>query len=199
MSSRHRFLAPIILAAASASLADAQAPAASRVPFGTISPSLALAGELARSSSLDPWEPAPGFQLLVRAPFYAGAVELGVQQLSHDSRRAGIPGFRARYVFVGWALDATPLPRLTLAPGLRFGIYDMQFDDESLPDYAESENEMAAALTAEAAYLIGGKWSGVAGLDARLVFTEPRMRQLGFTAGLRYTLASPEWLRDFLD
>jgi hypothetical protein len=198
MSTRHGLLASIALAAAYASPAHAQSPAA-RVPFGTISPSLALAGELARNASLDPWEPSPGFELVVRTPFYAGSVALGVQQLSHESGRTGVPGFRARYVFVGWSYELAPLPRLTVAPGLRVGIYDMQFDDESLPAYARSENEMAAALSAEAAYPIRGRWSAVAGLDARLVFTEPRMRQLGVTAGLRYAFASPEWLRAFLD
>ncbi len=171
----------------------------SSTPFGTVALSLGSALEIDRSSNLVSWDGAPGIEARVLLPFYLGSVELGATQSSYRSIVAGVPGFRARYVFIGWNAGARPARRLVARAGTRIGVYDLQFDDESLPDYSRSENEVAAELMTEIDLGLARRWSADAGAGGRIVFTEPRMRQLSLSLALRRTFAAPEWLRDFLD
>ena len=194
-----RGLLLLLLLALAALPAAAQARRSPSVPFGTISLSLAGAVIAERSANLDPWDASPGPEVRALFPFYAGSVELGASQSSFDSRSDAVPGFRARFVFIGWGVDARPLSRLTWRTGARLGVYDLQFDDESLPDYARSENEVATELVSELGFDLGRRWSVLGGAGGRVVLTRPRMRQLTLTIGLRRTFDSPEWLRDFLD
>jgi hypothetical protein len=171
----------------------------SSTPFGTVALSIGSALEVERSANLASWDGTPGIEARVLFPFYAGSVEFGAKQSSYRSKVAGVPGFRARYVFVGWNAGVHPARRLVVRAGARLGVYDLQFDDETLPDYSRSENEVAAEVTTEADLGLGRRWSAVAGAGGRLVFTEPRMRQLTLSLALRRTFDTPEWLREFLD
>jgi hypothetical protein len=171
----------------------------SSTPFGTIAFSIGGAFDAERGANLAAWDGAPGIEARVLLPFYVGSVELGATQSSYRSIVAGVPGFRARYVFLGWNAGTRPAQRVMVRAGTRIGVYDLQFDDESLPDYSRSENEVAAELMTEIDLGLGRRWSTVAGAGGRLVFTEPRMRQLTLSLALRRTFATPEWLRDFLD
>lgn len=179
--------------------AEAQVPSPAQRPFGTVGLSLGLVSDVRRSSNLESWDAGAGIEARALFPFYSGSVEIGATQASFDSRTGQVPGFRARYVFIGWGLAARPVRRLTWRTGIRLGIYDLQFDDESIPDYARSENEVASELVTELDAGLGAGWSVVGGAGGRVVLTEPRIRQLSLSAAIRRTFISPEWLRDFLD
>ena len=189
-------LLPLLLLATTAP-ALAQSP--DSTAFGTVTMSLGMALDVARSANLERWHPSPGIEARVRFPFYAGSVELGATQATFDSQDGDIPGFRARYIFVGWGVGVGPVSRLTWRTGARLGVYDLQFDDESLADYVRSENETATEIVTELELALSRDWSAAAGMGGRLVFTEPRLRQLTLTAAIRRALVTPEWLRDFLD
>src|SRR5688572_20379671 len=139
------------------------ARAQSSTPFGTVALSIGSALDVERSANLASWDGAPGFEARVLFPFYAGSVEFGATQSSYRSKVAGVPGFRARYVFIGWNAGARPAQRLVVRAGTRLGVYDLQFDDETLPDYSRSENEVAAEVTSEVDLGLGRRWSAVAG------------------------------------
>ena len=194
-----RSCAILFVLAATGTAADAQSNVTSRVPFETVSVSLGAAIDVRRSANLNGWDPSPGIDVRALFPFYAGTVELGATQSSFESTIAAVPGFRARYIFVGWGAGLRPVRPLTWRAGARLGVYDLQFDDETLPDYTRSENEFAAELVSDLDMAIGRGWSIVAGGGGRVVFTEPRMRQFTISAAVRRTFISPEWLRDFLD
>jgi hypothetical protein len=179
--------------------AAAQSHAPASAPFGTISISVGATTLAAQSDNLDAWDASPGLEVRALFPFYAGSVELGANQAAFDARLETLPGFRARYVFIGWGLIARPVARLAWRTGARLGVYDLQFEDESIPDYARSENEVGSELVTELTVGIGNGWDVSAGAGGRVVFTEPRIRQLTIAAGIRRTFVSPEWLRDFLD
>lgn len=179
--------------------ASAQAPSPEQTPFGTVAVSVGPVVDVRRSADLARWEPGAGIEARALFPFYSGSVEVGAVQTSYDSRSAGVPGFRGRYVFVGWGLSTQPVRRLTWRTGVRIGVYDFQFDDESIPDYARSENEVGTELVTELDVKLGRGWSLAAGTGGRVIFTEPRIRQLSVSAAVRRTFAAPEWLRDFLD
>jgi hypothetical protein len=185
------------LSAAAPAVLGAQEPAAA--PFGTVGISLSATAHADLSDNLGTWDAGPGVELRALLPFYAGSIELGASQSTFDSRAPAVPGFRARYIFVGWGAGVRPASRLLLRAVTRLGVYDLQFDSEDLPSYARSENEVATELGAEADVALGGGWSVIGGGAGRLVLTEPRMRQFVVSAGARRTFTSPRWLRDFLD
>jgi hypothetical protein len=189
----------LLVLSAAGGAAGAQARPSASTPFGTAGLSAGIAADVQRSASLAGWSPSVGVELRVLFPFHAGSVELGASQVSYDARIAGLPSFRARHAFFGWGAGIPVLRRLAWRTGVRLGVYDLQFDDETLPDYAQSENEVATELMTELGLDLGRGWSVIGGAGGRLVFTEPRMRQLTLSGSLRRTFVSPEWLRDFLD
>lgn len=177
----------------------AQSPLPGAVPFGTIALSAGATANVQRSANLDAWDASPGVELRALFPFYAGSVELGVAQSSFDPRSDVVPGFRGRYFFVGWGVAMRPVSRLAWRTGARLGVYDFQFDDDAIPEYARSENEAGSELVTELDLGLGRGWSVAAGAGGRIVFTSPRMRQLSISGAIRRSFISPEWLRDFLD
>ena len=179
--------------------ASAQSPPQRPVAFGTMAISIGVVIDAARSADLRSWHTDPGFEVRALFPFYAGSAELGMAQSAFDPRSESVPGFRARYLFIGWGAALRPIPRLAWRSGARLGIYDLQFDDDELPEYARSENEVGTELVTELDLGLGRGWSVAAGAGGRVVFTAPRIRQLSVSAALRRTFVSPEWLRDFLD
>lgn len=185
----------VLLATAMPALAQSPSPDA----FGTVAISIGAAFEGDRSRNLSRWSASPGIEARALFPFYAGSVEIGAVQSSFESAGPAVPGFRARYIFIGWGAGVRPMARLTWRSGARLGVYDLQFDDESLPGYARSENEVASELVSDVDVRLGRGWSVVSGAGGRVVFTAPRMRQLTLFAAVRRTFVSPEWLRDFLD
>lgn len=177
----------------------AQSPPPGQGAFSTVSLSLGVSLDAARSADLGHWHSDPGFEARALFPFHAGSVELGVVQSSFDPRSDDVPGFRGRFFFVGWGESIRPVSRLAWRTGARLGVYDFQFDDDAIPEYARSENEAGTELVTELDLGLGRGWSIAAGVGGRIVFTTPRMRQLSVSAAIRRTFVSPEWLRDFLD
>lgn len=177
----------------------AQSPPPGHGAFGTVTLSLGMSLDAARSADLKHWHSDAGFEVRALFPFYAGSVELGVAQSSFDPRSDVVPGFRGRYFFVGWGVAMRPVSRLAWRTGARLGVYDFQFDDDAIPEYARSENEAGSELVTELDLGLGRGWSVAAGAGGRIVFTSPRMRQLSISGAIRRSFISPEWLRDFLD
>jgi hypothetical protein len=194
-----RRIALLVLAVAASSPAGAQSPPPRRAAFSTVAVSLGVTHDAARSVELRNWDADPGVELRLLFPFHAGSAELGVVQSSFEPRSDAVPGFRGRYFFVGWGGSVRLASRLAWRTGARVGVYDFQFDDDAIPDYARSENEVGSELVTELDFGLGRGWSVAAGAGGRVVFTTPRMRQLSISAAVRRTFVSPEWLRDFLD
>src|SRR5688500_12387054 len=126
----------LLLLMITASSAQAQGSPAPAKAFGTLSLSLGAAFDGRRRDNLERWHPSPGVEVRALLPFSAGSVELGVVQSTFAASAGDIPGFRARYRFIGWGAWARPVPRIGWRTGGPLGVYDLQFDDESLPDYA---------------------------------------------------------------
>jgi len=193
--SQSRGILVVLGLAAVAPLAGQQRPA----PFETLGVTLAAVGNLNRNSFHDTWDPGLGVAAAIELPFYAGHAELGGEQLTFDSRVPGVPGFRARYLVVGWGLETPVRRRFRWRNGLRLGSYMMRFDDESLPDDRRHESEVGLELGSRLGWSPVGRWQlSVAG-QYRLILTEPTIRHVYLTAGVTRTFGTPQWLRDFLD
>jgi hypothetical protein len=168
-------------------------------PFETIDVALALLTDRNDALLQRYWDPGLGVEGTVRMPFYAGAVELGLQQFHHDPRRWDVPGFRARFLFFGWGIGGPVTGRLRWDGGIRAGIYDMRFDGDTIPDFRRSENELGTALRAALDYLLGRRWrAGIAGAY-QVVFTSDHLEQLLLSVSVARQFRTPPWLRRVLD
>jgi hypothetical protein len=132
-------------------------------------------------------------------PFYAGTIELGLQQSQIDARDDGVPGFRSRLLFVGWGGELSVARRLRLGGGGRLGIYEMRFDGDTIPELRRDESELGAALRSTVGYALGKHWRLRAAASYQVVFTHEHMEQFLLSAGVGRTFPMPSWLRDFLD
>jgi hypothetical protein len=167
--------------------------------FESITPTLAVTGIAASNDFGNHWSSAPGIAATIESPFYAGHAELGIDFMTFDARDPAVPGFSARYLFVGWGLEAKPMARLALKQTLRLGTYAMHFDAASLPASARNESEMALDLVSRVAWRAAGPWQLSVSGQYRTVLTDPLIRHLYLSAGISRSFTSPEWLRDFLD
>lgn len=168
-------------------------------PFETIGLTLSVVDNVNRNRFHDYWSPNVGAELAAETPFYLGHIELGIEQVGFDARRPDVPGYRARYVFIGWGADVAPAAALRWRFGARLGNYGMRFDDESLPAYRRGESELGTDLATRLAWRVAPAWQLSVSGRYRVVLTEPRIRHAYLAAGVTRTFDSPRWLRDFLD
>jgi len=171
----------------------------SPAPFETIGVSLSLVGNVNRNSFHDIWRPGAGAELHLSAPFYAGTIEAGADQLSFESLLPEVPGFRSRFIFVGWRLGLLRQASIRWSAGARLGTYAMRFDADSLPDYRQSENELGSELATQLGWRPMRAWELAVSARYRTVLTQPRIRHMNLALTLTRDLRAPRWLRDFLD
>ena len=167
--------------------------------FETIGISVSVLANVNRNSFHDIWQPGTGAELRLSAPFYAGTVEAGVDQLSFESEAVAVPGFRSRFIFIGWGLHVVRQAPIRWSAGARLGTYTMHFDDNTLPDYRRSENELGTELTTQVGWRFTPAWEAAISGRFRTVLTEPRIRHLNVAVTLTRDLRTPRWLRDFLN
>ncbi|MBA3259356.1 MAG: hypothetical protein H0T68_07830, partial [Gemmatimonadales bacterium] len=160
--------------------------------------SLAAVANVNRTGFHDLWQPSPGGEIAAGAPFYLGRVELGAERMSFDGR-GDTPDYRAWFVFAGWGLDVRLLRSLGWEPGVRVGNYAMRFSGAGIPDHRRAESELGAEAVSRIVWGFAPEWHLLLTGRYRAVLTEPGIRHALVDVGVRRTIGTPRWLRDFLD
>jgi len=182
-----------------ASLTAAPSAAQERAaPFETIGVSVSLVANVNRNAFHATWRSGAGAELGLASPFYAGTVELGIDQAGFESRTPGVPDFRSRFIFLGWHAGVASRS-LRWSAGGRLGPYTMRFDDSSLPDYRRHENELGTELVSRLGWRPAAPWELAFSARYRTVLTEPRLRHVNLAFTATRDFRTPRWLRDFLD
>ena len=167
-------------------------------PFEALEVGLSGAGTFGEAPYTDYWTPGPGAEARVTTPFYLGRVAAGTLVARHTSAEgAAVPDFLALYFFGAWSAGV-PLPGgLRLEPGLRAGLFRMEFDTD---DAASVRNEAELALGPELwlSAPLGRGWRLRAGAGTARVFTHERIDLRFAQVGLSRSLRTPGWLRAFL-
>lgn len=147
------------------------------------------------------WRADLGGEATAALPFYAGDIELGLQQMHFDARAGDVPGFRARLLFLGWRDNLYASRRLSWQAGARVGIYAMRFDGDTIPSFRRNESELGLAARTGLAYGIdrGGRWRAHVTAAYQAVLVSPRLEQKILSAGLSRRFSSPSWLRGALE
>lgn len=183
---------------------------AQEAPFSRIGVRVAGVASAVETRFHDRWETAPGPSGAVWMPFYLGDVEAGIHMHRHDAhpgQAETLPGFDARYLYLGWSVPVVEAGRLRAAPGVRLGNYAMTFDDvEVEPNgstiwigYDLEESEVAAAATLRLdARVTDALHVHLQGIAQR-VFTSTRTDFVWLEAGLSYSIRAPRLVREVFE
>ena len=145
------------------------------------------------------WTPGPGAALRISTPFYLGRAHAGLQVSVHDGADP-LPDYFAMLGYAGLGTSlALPLG-IEVEPALLTGILSMDFfQDEDVTLAVRRESELVLGLSLDASAPLSRRLRVVAGAQALQVYTNPRFRLASVTAGLRWTVDTPPWLRRLLD
>ena len=185
----------IALALAPCPLA-AQARAA---PFETFDLALTVLADINHGALHRWWSPGPAVALGVTVPFQLGQMELGIQYAHPTALRDDVPGFRTLFVYAGWGGSHALGRGFAAVGGLRTGIMAMRFDGDTLPSYRGQESELGVVARGALRWMPAGSWFAEASVSYQSILTHRRMEQVFLAAGIGRRLATPPWLRDFLD
>ena len=165
----------------------------------TVSGQLDLGGGLDDSGYHASWTPGPGLALRASTPFYLGQAHAGLQFALHDGADP-LPGYLAMLGYGGIG------PRLSLPlgvevePALIAGILSMDFyEDKNIAPAGRRESEFVLGASADLSVPLSARLRAVAGVQAFQVYTNPRFRLGSASAGLRWTMDTPGWLRRELE
>ncbi|UCC49452.1 MAG: hypothetical protein JSV41_04590 [Gemmatimonadota bacterium] len=142
------------------------------------------------------WDPHAGVEVNVATPFYLGRIEAGLHYASFSATRPEQPDFRSWFPYLGWGYDWPVATRLSWYNGIRVGDYLMSYD---IPGDNKTEQELGVSLNSDLGFAILPSWSLDVSVRYRVVFTHERLRHIYIAAGLRRSLRTPRWLREFLD
>lgn len=165
-------------------------------PFDTVGVSLRVSANVNRSLFHDYWDPGAGFELGFDTPFYLGSVEAGIHYNGFAADAPEQPDFESLFPFFGWGIEASIGTRLHWYNGLRIGSFLMFFE---AVDVNDNEQELALGLNSRVRFSLSARWSVEVGARYREIFTYRRLRYVFLAGGLTRSMASPGWLREFLE
>ncbi len=163
------------------------------------------------------WQPGQGGDVTIQTPFYAGQVETGLALHQYAAATDDVPAFDAMQMHVGWSLPVTLSPRLQWQTGFRLGNYYMRFGDavqnghvgcdlggikrcgdDAATIGGDSESEFFMGLHTRLQVRMAPTWSVHTGAYLMNAYTHERIRLVYFSAGISYTVQTPDWLQVFL-
>ena len=168
-------------------------------PFETLDLGITVLADVNHGALQQWWSPGPALGIGLTTPFYLGTFELGLQYAHPSALNDDVPGFRSLFVYAGWGGARALGAGFAAGGGARVGIMAMRFDGDSLPGYRASESELGVAGRAAVRWMPAGTWYAETSVSFQSVLTHHRMEQVFLAAGIGRRLATPAWLRDFLD
>ena len=174
---------------------DAPAAVPANGAFDSLAVALRMSANVNRNTFHEFWDPRAGLELEVATPFYVGTAEAGLHVTRFSGAGVEQPDFSAWFPYLGWGLAWSPHPRLRWRNGARVGMSFMRFDEVASN---RDERELGVELASRLAVTVSGPWAVDVGARYQVVFTRERLRLLFLTAGARYALPMPSWLKEFL-
>ena len=134
---------------------------------------------------------------MIISPFYWGDISAGVQIMSFSGADSSYPNFESLYPFLGWGLSL-PLPfQVRLHTRLNLGINRMEF--ETLAGFERTESEVGLTLLIGFSRQLTSNLTLRSSIRRESIFTYERIHLLHYTAGLGYTIQTPQWIEEFLE
>jgi hypothetical protein len=168
-------------------------------PFETMSLEATFLANVGRSEFHDYWDPSNGVQAEFGTPFYLGIVQIGVHVFNNDNVTDTVPRFGSAFVYLGWGYEWRLPPDVGWFAGIHAGGFYMNFDDDVVVDEGKTESELGLGLRTSVRYPTVTRWSALVTCEYRRIYTHRRIDYVFVGAGVSYTMATPGWLRGFLE
>lgn len=152
------------------------------------------------------WDPAPGIQLNLQTPFYAGYLEGGVRYIRFNNadNRPSYSDFHSAFVYLGWGYLFELTSKLGVGPQLRFGNNLMLYDEPKVYtssntsfayDFDDTESEFAYELLLHTQYEFSRSWKAHAELAFNRTMTYHPLRLTFITVGFSHSFDTPSWFK----
>ncbi len=171
--------------------------ASNEYPFDTIEIGLKYVVNTNRNVLHDYWAAGRGVNAFIETPFYFGSVQVGVQAFPFYARDEGISDFQDIYVYLNWGLSWAPVYKLEWFNYIGVGSHIMVFEREV--DYERYESELGLCLGASMSYPVRQNLAVHLAGSYNLIFTHKRIKLLFLSVGISHSLATPGWLKGFLE
>ena len=145
------------------------------------------------------YRPSAGFGLELSTPFDLGHLGVSLER----STFRGVepephPDFRATLALISWRVSLPAVGAFTVAGGVHAGAMQFSFDDSAIDPGLRKERELVLGVNAVASVRLTRHLSAFVAAEYSHVWLHVPMHVVPITAGIGYTVSSPEWLRDFL-
>ncbi len=144
------------------------------------------------------WNPQKGFDGSIEMPFYYGSIEAGIRYLPYKEKEYYYHDFSTFYYFLGWGKDLNLPYKIKWYNGFKVGAFAMSFHDDSLNAFQKDETELSAGLNSRISIEVIKNFSLNLAAGYYAVFTHKRIELFLISAGLAYSIKTPNWLKEFL-
>ncbi len=165
-------------------------------PFSRLSLSLNVSQDLNQAEFQNSWDTSPAIDVAAGMPFYYGDIRAAVRLIRAHSQ--DLTDINSAYVSVGWGPSIELGNHSSLQLSASAGTMYMSFTDETVA-FRKSESELAVALRASFSTRLWGPIHAEVFTEWQHAYTSIPVDFVFVSAGFKYDLVAPDWLRRFLD
>ncbi len=147
------------------------------------------------------WDPEPGLHFWTEIPVYIGNFQAGLSYMQFEAIKKTRPDFTGILFYFQWEYELNLIDRLKLIPGVRFGLWDMDIedDDSGINDELLKEREFSTGISAGLFYPLYKDIGAEITVNYFTILTKRRMEITNLSFSLTYSFDTPEWLREVLE
>lgn len=164
---------------------------------------------IVENSFTQTWDPLPGLQLNVRAPFYAGQLEAGLRytRFMGSAPSETDSDFHSVFAHIGWNYPVKITSRFEIDPSIRFGNHFMLFDESAVFTNNsgserfvtdQSESEFAYEISLRNQFSLTENWHLSASISYNRTLTFFPLPVTLFSLGVSRSFEQPRWLKKFI-
>ncbi len=164
--------------------------------FSTVSFGLNVSKDLNNADFQQRWRSKLAADAYAETPFYLGNVRIGARYLQAVS--STLTDIQTVHMRASWGPEFELADRVKLSMAGSIGSFYMSFVDEPV-SYRKSESELVFGASTGLAIELSSHVSWELSAEWARAFTAKPLDFVFVSSGVRYTLASPKWLKSFLD
>jgi hypothetical protein len=168
-----------------------------QLPFRSLDIGLQLAANTNREEIHNYWKSYPAFGGVVETPFYVGLARAGIQVHPFSAISSGAFDYTDTFIYLGLGFPLVQTRNICWLNAINLGVHFMLFTNPVSEN--NDETEMGIGFTSQLKYSFKPRWSVGLAYSYNRIFTWKRIDLAYFSGGLNYRIATPEWLRSFLE
>jgi hypothetical protein len=164
--------------------------------FSTVTLGVNVAKDVNKADFQQTWSTRLAADVYAETPFYFGIVRLSARYFQASS--PSLTDIRTLHMRASWGPDFRINSRIRGMAAVSMGSFYMSFEDEPV-SYRKSESELVFGASTGMVVDLSSRISWEISAEWARAFTSTPLDFLFVSSGFRYTLASPKWLKSFLN